>query len=159
MILKALLNILLFLVGTTAPAFAAGDYAQVATGVFQWILCIFGLVLLAIIGKASLKKNGAPFARKKPENSDPDPSKQLQDFPWPSALALLYPIIATIYLASTPAPLVACIGYGLANLGYVLFAAGVISGKFRIFRLGKRWQVFVFALGCFILGTVLSNSR
>ena len=38
-------------------------------------------------------------------------------FPWPSAVSLLYPIGATIYIATrTPAPIAAVAGYGLAKL-------------------------------------------
>jgi hypothetical protein len=36
-------------------------------------------------------------------------------------------------------------GYGLANLGYLLFVAGVWPGSFRILGLKKRWQVLVSA--------------
>jgi len=79
-------------------------------------------------------------------------------FPWPSALAVLYPITATIYIAAwTPAGPTMVVGYGLANLGYLLFAAGIWPGSFRVFGLKKRWQVFGAALAFFILGTVLSN--
>lgn len=79
-------------------------------------------------------------------------------FSWPSAIGLLYPICATIYIATTtPAGTIAIIGYGTANLGYLLFAAGVFSGSFRILRLRTRRQVFGAAIVFFLLGTVLSN--
>jgi hypothetical protein len=43
------------------------------------------------------------------------------DFPWKSAVALLYPIGAAVYVATvTPANLAMVLGYGLANLGYLL---------------------------------------
>jgi hypothetical protein len=40
-------------------------------------------------------------------------------FPWVSTIALLYPIMATFYIASyRPAPpFIVVVGYGLANLG------------------------------------------
>jgi len=71
-------------------------------------------------------------------------------FPWPSALALLYPVGAAISIATAmpevrsaalarPAMVA---GYGLGNLGYLLFAAGVWPGAFRVLGLKKRWQVF-----------------
>lgn len=78
--------------------------------------------------------------------------------PWLSALSLCYPIFAALYIASharASAPLV--VGYGLANLGYLLFAAGIFAGHFYVFRLTERWQVLVLALVSFGLGTVLSN--
>lgn len=78
--------------------------------------------------------------------------------PWPSAVALLYPISATIYIAGwTSAGPATVAGYGLANLGYLLFGAGIWAGSFRIFGLNKRWQVFTAALVFFLVGTVLSN--
>ena len=79
-------------------------------------------------------------------------------FPWASATGLLYPIGATIYIVSaTPAGPAMVTGYGLANLGYLLFAAGVFGGTFRIFGLRKRTQVFGAAVLSFVLGTLLSN--
>lgn len=77
---------------------------------------------------------------------------------WPSALALLYPISATIYIAGwTPAGPAMVAGYGLANLGYLLFGAGISVGSFQVLGLKKRWQVFGAALSSFLAGTVLSN--
>ncbi len=78
-------------------------------------------------------------------------------FPWPSLVALLYPLGATIYIATTPASPVMVVGYGLANLSYLLFAAGIWSGSFRILGLKNRQQVFGAAGMSFILGIVLSN--
>lgn len=79
-------------------------------------------------------------------------------FPWPSTLALAYPIAATVYIASrTPAGPAMVVGYGLANLGYLLFAAGIWAGTFRVLGLKKRWQVLVSAIAAFVVGTALSN--
>jgi len=79
-------------------------------------------------------------------------------FPWMSAISLFYPVLATFYISTrTPASLPIVIGYGLANLGYVMFAAGIFAGTFRIFGLTKRWQVFVSAIVAFLVGTILSN--
>jgi len=79
-------------------------------------------------------------------------------FPWFSALSLLYPIGATIYIATrTPAPPIMIAGYGLANFGYLLFAAGVFTGTFGVFGLKKRWQILMLAVVCFAIGTLLSN--
>lgn len=72
------------------------------------------------------------------ENLDPTSEKGTSGFPWVSALSLLYPISATIYIAeSTPAPPVMITGYGLANLGYLLFAAGIFTGTFGVFGLKR----------------------
>lgn len=79
-------------------------------------------------------------------------------FPWPSAIGLLYPTAATLYIATfTPAGGEIAIGYGIANLGYLLFMAGALRGTFRIFGLKKRWSVYGAAVGCFLLGTVILN--
>lgn len=79
-------------------------------------------------------------------------------FPWPSTLALLYPISGTIYFAlNTPASLLMVVGYGMASLGYLLFGAGIVAGTFRIFGLRKRWHVIAAAIGAFVMGTVLTN--
>ena len=79
-------------------------------------------------------------------------------FPWPSMVALLYPLSAAVYIATTtPASFALVIGYGLANLGYLLAAAGIYAGSFRILHLKTRWQVLGAAIAVFALGTVLSN--
>jgi hypothetical protein len=79
-------------------------------------------------------------------------------FPWLSALSLLYPISAMIYIAtSTPAPIVTILGYGLAQLGYLFFAATLISGKFGVFGLKNRWQVLIAGVISLCLGISLSN--
>lgn len=78
--------------------------------------------------------------------------------PWISAVSLLYPILAAFYISiRTPASLPMVIGYGLANLGYLMFAAAIFSGTYKIFCITKRWQVFVGAIVAFGVGTILSN--
>jgi hypothetical protein len=84
--------------------------------------------------------------------------RQSRGFPWPSTLSLLYPIGALIYIATrTPAPFTVIVGYGLANLSYLLFAAGILAGKFGVFGLRRRWHVLIVAAICFCIGAVLSN--
>ena len=79
-------------------------------------------------------------------------------FPWQSAAALLYPVSASIYVATmAPAGTATIVGYGLANLGYLLFAVGFKGGSFRILGIRNRWQVFGAAIVSFVLGTVLCN--
>ncbi|MBI5429677.1 MAG: hypothetical protein HY938_04370 [Nitrosomonadales bacterium] len=63
-------------------------------------------------------------------------------FPWISALSLLYPVAAMVYIATrTPAPPRMVVGYGLGNLAYLLLVAGIFTGKFGVFGLRSRWQV------------------
>lgn len=85
-------------------------------------------------------------------------NNKLSHFPWISTISLMYPISATIYIATqTPANTKTIIGYALANLGYLLFGAGILAGKFQIFRLKNRWQVFITAFLLFLIGTLLIN--
>jgi len=79
-------------------------------------------------------------------------------FPWVSAISLLYPIGAGIYIATkTPATATTILGCCLADLGYLLIGAGIIKGTFKIFALKKRWQVFSAGALAFLLGTFLLN--
>ena len=77
---------------------------------------------------------------------------------WLSALSLFYPINVMVHMATTktPATLSLVLGYGLSNLGYLLVAAGIFKGTFRIFGLKKRLYVFVAAILFFSIGTFLS---
>ncbi len=80
-------------------------------------------------------------------------------FPWISAISLLYPIGAGVYISTlTPARTPMIEGYCLANLGYLLVGSGIIKGTFNIFGLKKRWQVFVAGALVFLVGTFLSNA-
>jgi len=79
-------------------------------------------------------------------------------FPWVSAIFLLYPIGAAVYIATqTPARPPMIVGYGFANLGYLLVGAGIFKGTFKIFGLKKRWYVLVAGAIAFLIGTFLSN--
>lgn len=78
-------------------------------------------------------------------------------FPWLSALSLLYPLASMAYLATSQAPPSMIAGQGIASLAYLLFVAGIGAGRFGVFGLKKRWQVFLFAGFCFALGTYLVN--
>ena len=79
-------------------------------------------------------------------------------FPWISAISLLYPIGAAVYIATqTPAKPSMIVGYGLANLGYLLIGAGIVKGTFEILRLKKRWHALVAGAMAFSIGTCLSN--
>jgi hypothetical protein len=80
-------------------------------------------------------------------------------FPW-SGVGLLYPIIgvmsyADVYQGSSPWTVM--LGYGIAQLGYLLIAAGVIKGTFNVFRLQKRSHVFGAAVVCLIVGFYVTN--
>ena len=77
-------------------------------------------------------------------------------FPLPSLLSLIYPIVA---MANHPNPnpeIIETLGYGFANLGYLLFAA-LLPGTFRILGMEKRTQILFGALIFFGIGAVLVN--
>jgi len=78
-------------------------------------------------------------------------------FPYPSLVALLYPVIAILSMAKTPAPSILVLGYGFANLGYLLGAATVIPGHFRILGLDARIPTLIAALVFWAIGFALSN--
>ena len=83
--------------------------------------------------------------------------------PWVSLLALAYPITAGVWMYRSAAPtghagaLVPGMGYGLANLGYVLLAAGIVGDSFAILGLHRRPRVLLVAAGAWVRGTVQTN--
>jgi len=78
--------------------------------------------------------------------------------PFTSAVALLYPLGAALYAwKSSGGNIAVALGYGLGNFGYLLFAAGIFAGSFRILGLNKRLHVFVVAIILFALGSLLCN--
>lgn len=60
-------------------------------------------------------------------------------------------------IAASPPPAIFLWAVGIANLGYLLLAAGFYTGTFRIFGLRKRWQVISVAAICLLIGLGLSN--
>lgn len=83
-----------------------------------------------------------------------------EGFPWLSTAALAIPVAAMFHLArTTPASTGEILGYGITNLAYVLFVAGILVGAFRIFGLKGRWRVLGAAIVCWVVGVVLVNMR
>ena len=76
-----------------------------------------------------------------------------------STISLLYPIVAMIYIATKTSEVSVTIGYGLSQLGYVMFFAGVYKGTFLVFNLDKRLQVFVSAIVCVGMGFMFINAK
>tara|TARA_B100001057_G_scaffold435713_1_gene466241 strand:+ start:155 stop:565 length:411 start_codon:yes stop_codon:yes gene_type:complete len=79
-----------------------------------------------------------------------------QPFPFFSLLSLLYPNIATYYFTKFKVTLLETIGYAIVQTSYVMFVA-IIFGTFGIFGLYTRKSIFFYAIGCFIIGVLLSN--
>lgn len=84
-------------------------------------------------------------------------SGKIPPLPVVSAISLLYPLAAAIYIARTPASSTQIVGYALAQLSYVLFAAGVLRGTFGVFGLKKRGHVLACGAVVFLIGVALSN--
>lgn len=78
-------------------------------------------------------------------------------FPYLSLLALLYPALAILSMAKSSIPLTHQLGYGFANLGYLLGVATVVPGHFRVLGLDYRLQTFLAALFFWLGGFALSN--
>ena len=78
-------------------------------------------------------------------------------FPYLSLLALLYPGLAILTMAKTPAPPILILGYGFANLGYLLGVATIIPGHFRILSLDDRIPTLIAAVVFWVIGFALSN--
>jgi len=78
---------------------------------------------------------------------------------YPSTISLLYPIVAMIYTAMKIPEVPVILGYGLSQLGYVMFFAGVYKGTFLVFNLDKRLQVFVSAVVCVGMGFIFINAK
>lgn len=78
-------------------------------------------------------------------------------FPVLSLVALLYPAGAILSMASTPASPILILGSEFANLGYLLGAAFVFPGHFRILGLDDRLPTLVAGVLFGVVGLFLSN--
>lgn len=78
-------------------------------------------------------------------------------FPYLGMLALLYPVAAMVSMAGMGASTLFALGYGFANLGYLLGAAFLIPGHFRILGLDSRIPTLVASIIFWVVGFVLSN--
>ncbi len=76
---------------------------------------------------------------------------------WVSFVSLGYPIAAVLSFGADDGGFADALGFGLANLGYLLLAAGLIAGHFRALGLTHRSQTLVAGAGCWITGFVLLN--
>ena len=83
--------------------------------------------------------------------------RENERFPWLSSLLLLYPISAMISISYQGAPFLIILGYGFANLGYLLFGAGLLVGKFGILGFRYRIPTLIAAVCVWIFGMILSN--
>jgi len=85
---------------------------------------------------------------------------RVNSFPLWSALALAYPLAAAVYVGRRFSDISAlgAIGYGMCNLGYLLLAAGVTTGSFRILGLRGWGKTIAAAVAAWILGVLLTNA-
>ena len=75
-------------------------------------------------------------------------------FPIWSILALLYPISAMGFAWLETGNFSFAWNYGLGNLGYLLFAAGIYPGTFRALGLEDRLSVFIVAIIAWVTSQV-----
>ncbi len=118
------------------------------TGPFKFVA--FGNTFTFYALSNELEKSQAEFVAIYGDNI---PKK---DFPLPSALSLMYPIIAMTDNPNPSPEVIETLGHGFANLGYLL-AAALIPGTFRIFGMEYRIQIFISALLFLGIGVVLVN--
>ena len=107
------------------------------------------------IKKKEKKEDKIPVVR---EERIVETNKGMKNF-YPSTISLLYPIVAMIYIATKISEVPAIFGYGLSQLGYVMFFAGVYKGTFLVFNLDKRRQVLSVAIILIVSGLVLFNAK
>jgi len=84
-------------------------------------------------------------------------SRERSSFPWLSSLAMLYPIAAMLIIANQGASTLPTLGYGFANLGYLLFGAGILTGSFRALGFRYRIPTLIAAVVVWLVGMVMSN--
>ena len=107
------------------------------------------------IKKKEKKEDKIPVVR---EERVVETNNGMKNF-YPSTISLLYPIVAMIYIATKIPEVPVILGYGLSQLGYVMFFAGVYKGTFLVFNLDKRLQVFVSAIVCVGMGFMFINAK
>ena len=113
------------------------------------------------IKKKEKKVDKIPVVRETPvvrEERIVETNKGMKNF-YPSTISLLYPIVAMIYIATKIAEVPVIFGYGLFQLGFVMFFAGVYKGTFLVFNLDKRRQVLSVAIILIFSGFVLFNPQ
>ena len=113
------------------------------------------------IKKKEKKEDKIPVVRETPvvrEERIVETNKGMKNF-YPSTISLLYPIVAMIYIATKIEEVPVIFGYGLFQLGFVMFFAGVYKGTFLVFNLDKRLQVLVVAVACVGMGFIFINAK
>ena len=83
--------------------------------------------------------------------------KERTDFPWISWLTMLYPIVAMVKISNQGAPILPTLGFGFANLGYLLLVAGILAGGFRALGFSYRIPTLIAAVSIWIVGTMMSK--
>lgn len=146
----------------------------------RWIreLRLFLLASKRIGAYIRATKSGAPGAMARaysdsvypPTQADLDYERKLSEkgpeLPWGSALALLIPFVSMVQIfnsaisetGSAPS-LPILIGWGIAQLGWVVLAFSLCVGRFRILDLTKRRTTIFAAFAIFAVGTLLVNMQ
>ncbi len=81
-------------------------------------------------------------------------TQRIRSFPVWSALALLYPISVMTWAWIGTGSFSLAWNYGLGNLGYLLFAAGIHPGTFKALGLTGRSTVFLVAIFAWVTSVI-----
>jgi hypothetical protein len=76
-----------------------------------------------------------------------------------STYSLAYPILAMIYIRTHTTDTNIIVGYGLAQLGYLLIASSIFKGTFLVFNIDGRFKTIFFGICFLLIGTALINSK
>ena len=74
-----------------------------------------------------------------------------------SSFGLLIPLIAFVWTIAHGAGLRTSIAYGVAQVGYVLLASGVLAGSFKVLGLHSRTATLLWGVVAWVAGTILMN--
>ena len=104
--------------------------------------------------------NAVPMAEMLVGNDDAVSNAEIVAKCIPSIFSLLFPLAATLWIGSSAeASAYDVIGYGMANLGYLMFFAAWGAGTFNVFHLTRRWQLYVAGTALIVAGTVIVNFK
>lgn len=78
--------------------------------------------------------------------------------PWVSAISLVYPLLAYLNARSATGSSLVALAVGVTNLGYLLLAAGLYAGSFKVFKLNSRLPVLLTAIAAILIGVMMVNS-
>jgi len=70
---------------------------------------------------------------------------------------MFYPIAAMLIIANRGVSTLPTLGHGFANLGYLLFGSGILTGSFHTLGFRYRIPTIITAVAVWFMGMLLSN--